>query len=79
MHILRLLRRRIDQTWVGRCVLRLEIFYRLKVARVGDDLGEFLELIELAQLGFFLFSNSSAHTFSSSVTIERLPLDAHSA
>jgi len=79
MCVLRLLRRRIDQTWVGRRILRLKLLDLFKIARIGDNLREFLELLELAQFGFFLFSDSSAHTFSSSVTIERLPLDAQSA
>src|SRR4029450_13721280 len=55
-----------NQAWVRRCVLRLEFLDRFKIRRVGDDLGEFLKLVELVQFrfGFFLFGNSGAHNLS---------------
>src|SRR4029077_11456109 len=68
MPVLLLLSSGINQTRVRRRILRFKILDRLKISSVGNDLGEFFELIELAQLGssFFLFSDSSAHDFSSS-------------
>ena len=55
MTILLLLRRRIDQARIRRRILRLEFFDGLEVARVGDDDGELLQLLELAQFGFRFF------------------------
>ena len=59
MRIFFLLRRGVDQTRIGRGVLRLEFLDRLEIARVGDDFGKFLQLIELTQfcLGFFVFGD----------------------
>jgi hypothetical protein len=54
MRILLLLRRGINQTRVCCRVLRLVLAHRFKIARVGDDFAEFLELIELAQSRFVL-------------------------
>ena len=61
--VLFLLRCGINQTRIRRRVLRLKIFDRFKIGRVGDNLGELLQLIELVQLRFLLFSDSSAHNF----------------
>jgi hypothetical protein len=49
MHILLLLRRRIDQAEIRRRILRLEFADRFKVARVRDNLGELFYLLKLVQ------------------------------
>ena len=54
MTVLLLLRRGVNQARIRRRILRLEILDRLEVARVGDDFGEFLQLLELIQLCFSL-------------------------
>ena len=77
--VLLLLSRRVDQTRVGRRVFRLEILDRLKVGRVGDDLGEFLQLLELIQLRLLLVSDSGAHDFFILREDRALLLDASSA
>src|SRR5256885_15873228 len=61
MHVLVLLRRGVNQTRIGRRVLRLEVFDRFEIARVRDHDRELLQLLELAHLGFFLVRDSSAH------------------
>src|SRR5437667_2083459 len=63
MPVLLLLSSGINQAWVRRRILRLEILDRFKIRRVCDDFGELLQLLELIQLGFrfFLFSNCGAH------------------
>src|ERR1700736_5358425 len=61
MNVLVLLRCRVDQTGVSRRVLRFEILDRLEIARVRDNDRKLLQLLELAQLGFFLVRDSSAH------------------
>ena len=68
MIVLRLLRRRINQTRIRGRIPWLEIFDRLEVARVRDDHGKFLELLELTQLRFALlrFDSGCAHDFASS-------------
>src|SRR5437762_1757615 len=52
--ILFLLRRRVNQARVRRSVLGLELADRLKIAGVRDDLGEFLDLLELVLPAFDL-------------------------
>ena len=49
--VLRLGRGGEDERGIRGRVLRLESAHGLEIARVGDDLGEFLERIELAQFG----------------------------
>src|SRR5256885_14413220 len=61
MRILLFLRSSIDQTWVCGCILRFEFLHRLKVSRVGDDFGEFFDLLELIQLRLLFLRNGSAH------------------
>src|SRR5947207_15933907 len=67
MLILLLLGRGINQTWICRRVLRLKVFYRFKIRRVGDDFCKLLELLKLIRFrsSFFLFSDSGAHNSSS--------------
>ena len=45
--VFRLLRGFQDQRWIGRGVLRRELFERREIAGVGDDDGEFFQLVEL--------------------------------
>ena len=67
VRIILFLDRRQDQARVGRCILRFEHLHRLKIGRVGHDLGESLQLLELIQLfpSFLLrLLNYSAHKYS---------------
>ena len=66
MAVLLLLRGRENQARVRRRVLRLEVADRLEVARVGDDFGEALQLLELAQFraGLLLVDRDRAHSAS---------------
>src|SRR5438034_6819583 len=64
MPVLLLLRGSINQTWVRRRILRLELFHRFKVRRVGNDFGELFNLLELIQFRLFFFCDSGAHNFS---------------
>src|SRR5947208_2295062 len=57
------LRGSINQTWVRRRILRLELFHRFKVRRIGNDFGELFNLLELIQLRLFFFGNSTAHNW----------------
>src|SRR5580765_9008405 len=70
MPVLLLLSSGVNQAWVRRRILRLEILDRFKIGRVCDDLGELLQLLELVQFGvsFFFFSDSGAHNIFSSVS-----------
>src|SRR6266487_3039910 len=65
MPVLLLLSSGINQTWVCRRILRLEILDRFKIRRVRDDFRELLQLLELIQFRFSLslFSNSGTHDF----------------
>src|SRR6266478_3412847 len=65
MPVLLLLSSGINQAWVRRRILRLEILDRFKVGRVCDDFGKLLQLLELIQLRLFLRSDSSNHNKSS--------------
>ena len=53
----------IDQTRVCRRITRLKLLDRFEIARVGNDNGELLQLLKLAQLGFLFVGNSNAHGF----------------
>ena len=63
MEILLLLRGRVDQARIGGRIPRFEFLDALEVARVSHDDGEFLQLLELAQLrvGFLLFGGGGSH------------------
>src|ERR1700748_1568281 len=63
MRVLRFLRRGIDQTRIRRRILRLELFDRFEIGRVGHDFRKLLQLLQLIQFcsGLLLLNNSSAH------------------
>src|SRR5438477_9961126 len=67
MRVLLLLRRRINEAWIRRRVLRFELLDRFEVGRVGHDFGKLLQLLQLVQLcfGLLLLNDSSAHDNSS--------------
>src|SRR5713101_1346194 len=65
MPVLLLLSSGINQTWVRRRILRLEILDRFKVGRVRDDFGKLFQLLELIQLRLFLLCDNSTHNKSS--------------
>src|SRR5213596_1902977 len=69
MRILLFLGCSINQTWVRRRILRLELLHRFKVRGVGHDLGELLDLLELIQLCFLILCHSSTHTFPPDATV----------
>ena len=46
----------INETWVGRSILRLEAFNGINIARSGDDNGIVFELFELRHGRSFVFS-----------------------
>src|SRR5689334_13103516 len=62
--VLLLLSSGINETRVRRRVLRFKFFHRVEIGGIGHDLGKVLQLLELIELRFFLFSDSSAHNSS---------------
>ena len=61
MRVLLLLRGGVNQARIRRRVLRFEILDRFEVARVGNDLGKFLELF---RAGLALFSSLQQQRYS---------------
>jgi hypothetical protein len=65
MTVIRLLRRRVNQTGIRRGILRLELADTFEVSRVGDNCRKLLDLFELVQLRVtcFFIGNGTAHCF----------------
>ncbi len=73
MSVLLLLGGRINQTRIRRCILRFKVLDRFKISRIGHDFGKLLQLLELIQLRFLLFRDSSAHFLGSFFLQKRTP------
>src|SRR4030095_3667513 len=63
MPVLGFLRRGVNQAWICRRVLWLELFDRFKIGCVSHDFGKLLQLLQLLQFcsGLLLLNDSSAH------------------
>src|SRR6516164_5633983 len=67
MSILGFLGRGVNQAWICRRVLWLELFDRFKIGRVSHDFRKLFQLLQLIQFcsGLLLLSDSGAHDNSS--------------
>src|SRR6187455_2442122 len=67
MPVLWFLGRGVNQAWVCRRVLWLELLDRLKIGRIGHDFRKLFQLLQLIQFcsGLLLLNDSSAHDNSS--------------
>src|SRR3954447_8083732 len=67
MRVLLLLSGGINQAWIRRGILRLELLDRFKIGGVRDDFRKLLQLFQLVQFcsGFLFLNDSNAHDNSS--------------
>src|SRR6516164_5408452 len=67
MPVLGFLGRGVNQAWICRRVLWLELFDRFKIGRVGHDFGKLFQLLQLIQFcsDLLLLKDSAAHDNSS--------------